>query len=359
MTLESQISSATKMAANDTHTKDAADFKISDENSTIPLIEKISINTLKKTIQNELQNYLNIKLDSKLDEKFSEILTKLDHNVKSTTRETKDELFLQVKLYFDGKLEKQNERIDTVESTNLDVLNKIDKLNEENRKLQKNLGEVNDELAAMKFAIKKVSLNQNSLEQHSRRWAMRINGIAAPSTPFEETSTTREIVVLFLRDRLGLEICCDDIDTAHRLGSVYNGNQTILFRLIKRYFVDQIIKRRRNLVGQHFSVMEDITQMNVELLNKIKVHKDLLKSYWFNRGKVCGITHDLVRVHFEPYDDIVEKIDEARKEKKEKQAAYALRNAQSIDNPKPVHIAKENVATTGVKQVEEKTKEAS
>lgn len=137
----------------------------------------------------------------------------------------------------------------------------------------------------------------NNVEQHERRWAVRVNGFEAPSSRFEDPAVSKKKVVKMLNEKLGLKITKGMIDTAHRIGLVNNGKQSILCRFFARDVVDMIIDKRTKLKETGHAILEDATKKNMELLQELRDSK-LCTQHWFSRGKVWGVTYNGQKVSF-------------------------------------------------------------
>jgi hypothetical protein len=128
----------------------------------------------------------------------------------------------------------------------------------------------------------------NSIEGHSRRWAIRILGIAAPEE-IETTEYTKYIVTDFIREELNLtQIGYDDIDCAHRVGREVDGNQTILVRFHARDHADLVLAHKSRLKGTDFVVYEDAPVKQRTVLNNVKRHPKV-ESAWMAHGKIWAI----------------------------------------------------------------------
>ena len=75
--------------------------------------------------------------------------------------------------------------------------------------------------------------------------------------------------------------------------------------------VDAILRARRALKDTGFSIHEDTTPMNIQLikrLNKYKEDNGKVESAWYARGKVWAPTKNNHRVNFEILDNIDDKL---------------------------------------------------
>ena len=74
----------------------------------------------------------------------------------------------------------------------------------------------------------------NDIEQHSRRWCVRVNGIPAPKGGWEKTEITKSLVQDTIASKMNIDIPLSEMDTAHRTGKKVNGKQTVLIRFFRR-----------------------------------------------------------------------------------------------------------------------------
>jgi CTP-dependent riboflavin kinase len=117
-----------------------------------------------------------------------------------------------------------------------------------------------------------------------------------------------------LKDKLGINSKAADIDAAHILpkqtkpdGSQDEKPPNIIVKFAKRETRDEAIQRRRQLKGSGVVILEDLTQMNVKLMTRVKNH-DQIKQTWSQNGKIIGLTHAGRKIRFELFDSINEKI---------------------------------------------------
>ena len=117
----------------------------------------------------------------------------------------------------------------------------------------------------------------------------------------------KKIVCELFSSKLHVIIPPESIDTAHRVGQRFKGKQTILIRLFRRENVDLLLSKRKLLAGQNLSINEDVTWLNLQLINQIK-QSELTIKQWYSRGKVWGLTKNGIKVSFDLHDNIAENI---------------------------------------------------
>ena len=139
-------------------------------------------------------------------------------------------------------------------------------------------------------AIQEVLILANGIEAHQRRWAVRINGLPAPSEGEEETFQAKHVVLGFIESSLHIDnVFYEDIDCAHRVGRVVDNKQSMLARFHARDLVQLILKNKTKLKGTSVVVYEDSTYLNRQLLQVVKDHPKI-DSGWISNGAVWGKT---------------------------------------------------------------------
>ena len=183
------------------------------------------------------------------------------------------------------------------------------------------------EISQLTHQIQKLEINQNHLEQYSRRSHLRIYGLQ-----ITDGVNCKEAVAEFVRTHLknvdGEQINCaaSDIDAAHPLplvqsikddgpkddgpqaaGASSDSQQThpktnriripaIIVRFHERDVRDSIIKARRSLKGKRscpeapkFRIVEDLTAKNAALLKRLQNQETIIQDAWTWEGKVFAL----------------------------------------------------------------------
>ena len=70
---------------------------------------------------------------------------------------------------------------------------------------------------------------------------------------------------------------------------------------------DEAIRRRKQLKGSGIVILEDLTTMNVKLMNRVKYHDQIERS-WSQNGKIIGFTKGGAKIQFEFFDNIQNKL---------------------------------------------------
>lgn len=172
----------------------------------------------------------------------------------------------------------------------------------------------------LQLQLKKAHLENNRLEQYSRRSNLRILGLE-----MEEHADCKQIVANFLseklKDRAGnsITVTRDDLDAAHplpvRATPALNASTTrrhtrssaaandaapaststtgpppkpIIVRFHARELRDKIIRSRRSLKSTGLTIQEDLTAANAKLLTKLS-NDSAFKCAWTWEGRVFAI----------------------------------------------------------------------
>ena len=168
---------------------------------------------------------------------------------------------------------------------------------------QQSMKNVSDKIASLEKQLIETRIALNHLEQHSRRWAIRIHGLSAPAND----ENAKRVCSKFFKDKLGLTIPVAEIDCAHRVGPVRNDKQSMIVKVFKRDFIDNIIQNRKKLKASPYVIHEDSTLENRRLLNRLKNHDNIDRA-WLLRGTVWATTRDGKKFKVDIYDDINKKI---------------------------------------------------
>jgi hypothetical protein len=210
---------------------------------------------------------------------------------------------------FDKALQDFNSRLLVIEHR-LDVMDNVDvKLIPEMKDLTEQMGTIRKE--ARQFA-----LAANESEQYSRRNNLRIKGL---NLARGEGTDYQKAVVDFVRSNLNLRIDENDIETAHPLPTrsapadggqqataTNRGNEsTVLVRFRNRSTRDNIISRRKQLKGTNKAIVEDLTNLNVETMNRLRKH-ELVEKTWSWNGRIYAVLRGGKKVNVKPFETVTE-----------------------------------------------------
>lgn len=155
--------------------------------------------------------------------------------------------------------------------------------------------------------LKSLSSRLNHLEQHGRRWQVRISGLPIGRDRYESTDTAKNLVCDFLSSSLHLNLSKSSIDCAHRIGKPVNNTHSMLVRFHDRDSVDLLIANRSKLKGTPHTISEDSTALNRGLCNRLYKHDQITNS-WIQRGSVWAKTTQGLKFKMDIADDLEETI---------------------------------------------------
>ena len=167
------------------------------------------------------------------------------------------------------------------------------------------MSDLNEKIKLLERQLSETRIALNHLEQHSRRWAIRIHGLPPPTDPRQEQA--KQVSSTFLKDKLNLNIPVSEIDCAHRVGIVRNNQQSMLVKFFRRDFVDDIITQRHKLKQTPYVIHEDATLENRRLLNRLANHNEIERA-WLLRGTVWAKSKSGLKFKCDLFDDINAKI---------------------------------------------------
>ena len=155
----------------------------------------------------------------------------------------------------------------------------------------------------------------NDNEQYARRLNIRINGLSL------DEDDCRQEVVNFCRTRLQIpNIGLQDIDVAHSVktrstqlksatGTDGNGRirrtNSILVRFQQRLHRDLVMKQRRLLKGSRTYISEDLTNLNVQTLNRAR-NSPLVSKTWSWNGRIFALLNSGKKIMVKPFAAIQE-----------------------------------------------------
>jgi hypothetical protein len=169
------------------------------------------------------------------------------------------------------------------------------------------------ELEEIKKEIRECRIAANDNEQYSRRHNIRIRGLKT-----SKGNDCRQEVVEFCRNVLHLDsVDISTIEMAHVMpsrtsegkasGSVSPAKSEpfVIARFFQRDIRDAVISRRKILKGTRYSILEDLTNLNVLTLNRIRNDDRVLTSWSWN-GRLYAILRTGEKILVKPYQPISE-----------------------------------------------------
>lgn len=200
-------------------------------------------------------------------------------------------------------------RFDKLETRIFDLEAKDEDNTQQHEHFETQLQELKDHTTKLERQLLATNTSLNHLDQHGRRWQVRIQGLPVCPDKYETSLQAKQTVCSFLHKSLSLAIQTSEIDCAHRVGKAFNGQHTMLVKFFSRDKIDQIISIRSKLKGTGLAIFEDATQLNRALCTRLYKH-DLIANSWVQRGSVWATTKagKKFKVNIaDDIDDLIEK----------------------------------------------------
>jgi hypothetical protein len=310
VSLARQMISMAKTLEATGKTLEAIDKNLTSLNTSVHNLElaktelKDDFDTLRKDINNDMEtsrseydaklSTLETKLTDDYHIRLSEVVVDLDaykltyttdiEEIKATTAkytssidelkegsDRHDRIFNELR----AMIEQKDERIDRLEAILME--------------------HIQDTLTNFKKEDKKINIAiemANQIEAHERRWAMRIMGLPSPTTIPESLKEVKTAILFFLAEKLEIKnVRAMDMDTAHRLGPIVDGKQTVLVRFFRRQVVEDILNSKRMLKGKNMSIFQDTTRKNRTLIWNLTQRAEV-EGAWCANGKVWAKLHE-------------------------------------------------------------------
>ena len=162
------------------------------------------------------------------------------------------------------------------------------------------------EIQTIRANANKGVLIANDSEQYSRRNSLRIRGLSCEGT------STMSAVLNFLGTKLDVkDISPEDIIAAHPLPINLRSSTsrpqipTILLRFRNRQLRNNVIRKRKLLKGSVYSVDEDLTALNIQLVNRLRLSDRVTKTWSWN-GEIYATLDNNKTVIAKPLSSIDE-----------------------------------------------------
>ena len=174
------------------------------------------------------------------------------------------------------------------------------------------------EIEALRSETREAKMIANDNEQYCRRLNIRIKGLRIAS---EDNS--KQILAKFIRERLNVPVDSGDIEAAHQVtprrqpssntdDSSQTGAQSrpqtessVLVRFCRSECRDKVIRQRRLLKGSGLTIHEDLTNLNVQALNRAR-NNPLVDKTWTWNGRLFALLKSGKTVVVRPYVPIEE-----------------------------------------------------
>ena len=243
-------------------------------------------------------------------------LTDLDEIVKRAVQAAVDTLSVEFNNLLDQKVENINSKQQSLQAENNQLKARMTMLEASVDTLTKQIREQDTLLKTYHDKINEALIWTNRNEQYSRKNNLKLHGLK-----LKQGEVCRLTVSNMLTEKLHIHLEPGDITVTHPIprrrqvdGSNEEGNAEerpppiiVCFSQAGRDKRDEALKRRKQLKNTGFSIFEDMTSMNMKLINRLK-NRDDIKNAWFSNGKVFDLLVSGKKMRFQPFDDIDAKL---------------------------------------------------
>jgi len=188
-----------------------------------------------------------------------------------------------------------------VEEKQKPILNELSQLKIKNANLERQIEQVRTdagesitsmENVALKKEIRELRQRCDDMEQHSRKYMLRITGV--PSSNSENTDQ----IVLDMAEKLKVQMTINDIIISHRTGKVQSDRpRPILVRLANHITKLDLLmtvradKKTRHSVLSGISIIQELTQIRSKIAYKARqlYRERKIKGTWVLEGKIVVV----------------------------------------------------------------------
>ena len=188
------------------------------------------------------------------------------------------ELQARIKKEIDTKVQEK------IKEKTTEINDRLDSLTYENVRLRERLETVEKELKANEALTQTAMRKDNYNEQYSRKNNIKIMGVPEKTIEILE-GTICEI----LHKKAGYIIDPRKIDAIHRIPEKAGMPKPVLLKKWNNHAKTTIMSHRKEMKEAGYSLVDDVTKFNKELINRFTMHEHIA-SEWFFNGSVYGKT---------------------------------------------------------------------
>ena len=170
--------------------------------------------------------------------------------------------------------------------------------------------DLNQKIDAVARENRSYAVAANEAEQHGRRSNIRIRGLVV-----RKDQDCRQVVAEFIRSKLNVSVSDDDIEIAHVIpvrpqtdqpaASQETRKPVIIARFQHRSVRDRVIRQRKVLKNTSLTIVEDLTSLNLQLINRLKNSPEVDKTWSWN-GHIYALLRNGHKVRVKPFQTIAE-----------------------------------------------------
>ena len=249
----------------------------------------------------------------KTAEKVKDMLTRDEMRdfITTTVNVLMKELQVRIEKEIDTKVQEK------IKEKTTEINDRLDSLTYENVQLRERLEKVEIELKANEALTQTAMRKSNYNEQYSRKNNIKIMGV--PEKEDETIEILEDTICEILHKKAGLMIDPRKIDAIHRIPGKAGMPKPVLLKMRNNHEKTKIMRHRKEMKEAGYRLVDDVTKLNTELINRLTMHEHIASAWFFN-GSVYGKTTAGKRHKFELYcniskvirvksDDVVEEED--------------------------------------------------
>ena len=188
-----------------------------------------------------------------------------------------------------------------VKDKTTELSDRLDSLTLENVQLRESPEKLETKLNANETLAQKAMQKSNYNEQYSSKNNIKIMGVPETADETVETLTDKICNILYEKADLHIDIRC--IVAIHRIPGKAGYSKPVLMKMINNHEKTAIMRKRKEMKTAGFRLVDDVTKLNTELINKVALHENIDSAWFFNRS-VFGKTTEGKRHKFDIYNDI-------------------------------------------------------
>lgn len=248
--------------------------------------------------------------ETDMESVLAEISQRFDTLQKSlATKEDIDKMKTDFKTEMDKLTASFVKKIDSLEEKLLKVESERETLKNEVEAVKRTNSDLFEQINRQTKQLVSLQRTQNDLEQHGRKWNLRVFNIPEPTPGEPETAAAcaKKCCEIFT-SMVGVPVTEADVEIAHRIGNRsprQTRSRPIIVRFHARQKRDEVLTKRRQLKGnqQKISVAEDLTSLNFKLLKDAQSHSATMQA-WSSNGKIIAKLKNGKILKVEVYSDM-------------------------------------------------------
>ncbi|CAG2231833.1 unnamed protein product [Mytilus edulis] len=220
---------------------------------------------------------------SDLEQVVTLIVKKLMNEFEITVQKKIDEKVEEVK-------NEMQEKFDALTIENEDLKNKIQAIQYSNTTIRRDLNETSR-------LSRQADISSNYNEQYSRK-----NNIKIINFPRKDKQDLRKDFMETVKKELNVQLEDRDVVAIHRIPSQKAGPYPVIVKLFSSDVKRQIMRCRKELTSK-IRFVDDVTQRNMSLIERLRKTDEFESVWYFNCG-IYGRTPAGLQLKFGLYDDI-------------------------------------------------------